>query len=157
MGNFTSTLRTSGESLTETVVDHGASIIATGGKEYTPSEYLYGQNANVLTHFDLDAAMAADDPRLAKAESVAFIQCVGSRTPERPYCSRLCCTHTVKSALSLKERNPEMDIYVLYRDVRTYGFREELYKKAREKGIIFMRYNLEDNMPDVKAADGQLR
>ena len=156
MGNFTTTLMTSGESLTETVVEHGATILATGGKEYTPSEYLYGQNPNVLTHFEMDAALEADDARLSAAQSVAFIQCVGSRTPERPYCSRLCCTHTVKSALSLKERNPEMDIYVLYRDIRTYGFREELYKTAREKGIIFMRYNLEDNMPDVKDADGQL-
>jgi len=157
MGNFTTTLMTSGESLTETVVEHGATIIATGGKEYIPSEYLYAQNPNVLTHFEMDAAMDADDPRLSSAQSVAFIQCVGSRTVERPYCSRLCCTHTVKSALTLKERNPEMDIYVLYRDVRTYGFREELYKKAREKGIIFMRYNLEDNLPDVQEADGQLR
>ncbi len=153
MGNFTTTLMTSGETLTETVIEHGATIIATGGKEYTPSEYLYGQHQNVMTHFDLDAALAADDPRLATADSVAFIQCVGSRTPERPYCSRLCCTHTVKSALSLKKRNPEMDIYVLYRDMRTYGFREELYKEARENGVIFMRYNLEDNLPDVSAAD----
>jgi heterodisulfide reductase subunit A-like polyferredoxin len=151
MGNFTTTLMTSGETLTETVVEHGGTIIATGGKEYTPSEYLYGQNPNVLTHFDLDAAMAADDQRLATANTVAFIQCVGSRTPERPYCSRLCCTHSIKSALSLKERYPDMNIYVLYRDMRSYGFREELYKKAREKGVIFMRYNLEDNMPDVSA------
>ena len=157
MGNFTSTLMTSGETLTETVVEHGATIIATGGKEYTPTEYLYGQNPNVLTHFDMDAAMNTDDERIAKAESVAFIQCVGSRTPERPYCSRLCCTHSLKSALNLKERNPDMNVYIIYRDIRSYGFREELYKKAREKGVIFMRYNLEDNMPDVSAAtDGTL-
>jgi heterodisulfide reductase subunit A-like polyferredoxin len=90
----------------------------------------------VLTHFDLDAAMDSDDPRLTTAQSVAFIQCVGSRTVERPYCSRLCCTHTVKSALTLKERNPEMDIYVLYRDVRTYGFREELYIKRPGKRAL---------------------
>jgi heterodisulfide reductase subunit A-like polyferredoxin len=111
----------------------------------------------VLTHFDLDAALDADDPRIAKAQSAAFIQCVGSRTTERPYCSRLCCTHTLKSALGLKERNPDMDIYVLYRDIRSYGFREALYKEAREKGVIFMRYNLEDNLPEVSTTeDGRL-
>jgi heterodisulfide reductase subunit A-like polyferredoxin len=157
MGNFTTTLMTAGESLTETVVEHGATILATGGKEYTPTEYLYGENPNVLTHFDLDAALDADDPRIAKAQSAAFIQCVGSRTTERPYCSRLCCTHTLKSALGLKERNPDMDIYVLYRDIRSYGFREALYKEAREKGVIFMRYNLEDNLPEVSTTeDGRL-
>ncbi len=157
MGNFTSTLMTSGETLTETVIEHGATIIATGGKEYIPTEYLYGQNSNVLTHFDMDAAMAADDERIAKAECVTFIQCVGSRIPERQYCSRLCCTHTLKSALRLKESNPDTNIYVLYRDIRSYGFREDLYKKAREEGVIFMRYNLENNMPDVSASeDGTL-
>ena len=133
MGNFTTTLMTSGESLTETVVEHGATIIATGGKEYTPSEYLYGKNPNVLTHFDLDAALESDDPRLSAARSVAFIQCVGSRTPERPYCSRLCCTHTVKSALSLKERNPEMDIYVLYRISAPTGSAKNCIKRLGKR------------------------
>ncbi len=158
MGNFTTTLMTAGETLTQTVVEHGATILATGGKEYTPTEYLYGENPDVLTHFDLDGMLKSDDERLAKAGSVAFIQCVGSRTKERPYCSRLCCTHTVKSALTLKARDPELSVYVLYRDMRTYGFREELYKEAREKGVIFMRYNIEDNLPEVRTAnDGKLR
>ncbi len=156
MGNFTTTLMTSGESLTETVVEHGATIIATGGKEYSPTEYLYGKNPNVLTHFDFDAAIEADDPRIANAETVAFIQCVGSRIEERPYCSRLCCTHTLKNAVEQKKRNPEMNIYVLYRDIRSYGFREDLYKKARELGVIFMRYNIEDNLPEVTESDGSL-
>ena len=158
MGNFTTTLMTSGESLTETIVEHGATILATGGKEYIPSEYRYGRHPNVLTHFELDAAMDADDPRLSAAGSAVFIQCVGSRTTERPYCSRLCCTHTLKSALGLKERNPQMDVYVLYRDIRSYGFRETLYQEARKKGIIFMRYNLQDNLPEVgESVDGMLR
>jgi heterodisulfide reductase subunit A-like polyferredoxin len=86
------------------VVEHGATIIATGGKEYSPTEYLYGKNPNVMTHFDFDAAMEADDSRIDEAETVAFIQCVGSRTEERPYCSRLCCTHTMKNALELKKK-----------------------------------------------------
>ncbi len=153
LGNFTTTLMTSGETLTETIIEHGATILATGGKEYEPSEYLYKENPNVLTHFDLDAAIEENDPRIQDAESVAFIQCVGSRTPEKPYCSKLCCTHTMKSALELKDKHPDLTIYVLYRDIRTYGFREELYKEARSKGIIFMRYNLEDNMPDVSVND----
>jgi heterodisulfide reductase subunit A-like polyferredoxin len=156
MGNFTTTLMTSGDTLTETVVEHGATIVATGGKEYTPSEYLYGQNPNVLTHFELDAALEKDDARIADAETVAFIQCVGSRTEERPYCSRLCCTHTLKNALELKKRNPDTNIYVLYRDIRSYGFREDMYKEARERGVIFMRYNLENNLPEVTEADGGL-
>lgn len=158
MGNFKTTLMSSGESLTETLIEHGATILATGGKEYLPSEYLYKRHPHVLTHFDLDAAMDSDDPRLSSADSAVFIQCVGSRTTERPYCSRLCCTHTLKSALGLKERNPEMDIYVLYRDIRSYGFRETIYHEARKKGIIFIRYNLENNLPQVdETDDGKLR
>jgi heterodisulfide reductase subunit A-like polyferredoxin len=156
MGNFTTTLMTSGETLTETVVEHGATIIATGGKEYSPTEYLYGKNPNVMTHFDFDSAMDANDSRIDEAETVAFIQCVGSRTEERPYCSRLCCTHTMKNALELKKRKPETNVYVLYRDIRTYGFREDMYKKARERGVIFIRYNIEDNLPDVTEVDGGL-
>ena len=81
--------------------------------------------------------------RSPKAGSAVFIQCVGSREPERPYCSKVCCTHTIKSALKLKEMNPEMDVYVLYRDIRTYGQREELYREARKQGVIFIRYGLE--------------
>jgi heterodisulfide reductase subunit A-like polyferredoxin len=149
LGNFTTTLMTSGEILTETIIEHGATIIATGGKEYQPTEYLYGKNPNVLTHFELDAAIVNKDSRIMEGKSAVFIQCVGSRTDERPYCSRLCCTHSLKSALTMKKMNPEMNIYILYRDIRTYGFREAMYKEARELGIIFMRYNLEDNMPVV--------
>ena len=83
------------------------------------------------------------------AKTVVFIQCVGSREPERPYCSKVCCTHTMKSALRLKEGNPETDVYVLYRDIRTYGQREAVYKEARERGVIFIRYDLE-HKPVVK-------
>ncbi len=86
---------------------------------------------------------------------MAFIQCVGSREPERPYCSRVCCTHSVHSALKLKEENPERDIYILYRDLRTYGEREDLYKQARQAGIIFIRYSLE-NKPRVTVDTGGL-
>jgi heterodisulfide reductase subunit A len=97
---------------------------------------------------ELDEAIRAGNPVVPAAETAVFVQCVGSRIPERPYCSKTCCTHTLKSALALKERKPGMDVYVLYRDLRSYGFREELYRKAREKGVIFIRYDLE-NRPQL--------
>ncbi len=88
------------------------------------------------------------------AGSAVFIQCVGSRIPERPYCSKICCTHSLESALALKKMNPEMDVFILYRDLRSYGFREDLYREARKQGVIFIRYDLEDP-PKLTAAEGQ--
>jgi heterodisulfide reductase subunit A len=95
------------------------------------------------------------EPFLKKMNSAVFIQCVGSREPERPYCSRVCCTHSIDNALELKKINPEMSVYVLYRDIRTYGEREYIYREAREKGIIFIRYSLEDK-PVVHLANGNI-
>jgi heterodisulfide reductase subunit A-like polyferredoxin len=148
IGNFTARLHPlkGGD---DTVIEHGATILATGGHEYRPDEYLYGEHPGVLTHLDLDQAILSDDARVRGAKSAVFIQCVGSRTDERPYCSKICCTHSLKSALELKETNPEMNVYIIYRDLRSYGFREDLYKKAREKGVIFIRYDLE-NLPRVE-------
>ncbi|RLB11775.1 MAG: 4Fe-4S ferredoxin, partial [Deltaproteobacteria bacterium] len=97
---------------------------------------------------ELDKRFIEDDTSLQDIKSVVFIQCVGSREPERPYCSKVCCTHSIKNALYLKELNPEMDIYILYRDIRTYGERERLYLEARRKGIVFIRYSLESK-PEV--------
>jgi heterodisulfide reductase subunit A-like polyferredoxin len=154
IGNFMTTLApVNGRGASE-VIQHGATIVATGGREYKPTEYLYGQHPGVLTHLDLDKAFIAKDPRLKEAKTVAFIQCVGSRIPERPYCSRTCCTHSLESALSLKEANPEMDVYILYRDLRSYGFREDLYREAREKGVLFIRYDLE-HLPELSTDDTQ--
>jgi heterodisulfide reductase subunit A-like polyferredoxin len=99
--------------------------------------------------------MAAQDALVGKAKSVVFIQCVGSREPERPYCSRVCCTHSVHTALQMKEEDPERDIYILYRDLRTYGEREDLYKQARQAGIIFIRYSLE-HKPRITAEKDSL-
>jgi heterodisulfide reductase subunit A len=93
--------------------------------------------------------------KLKGAESVVFIQCVGSRDDNRPYCSRICCTSSILQAISIKEENPETDVFILYRDIRTYGEREALYKKAREKGVIFVRYSL-DNKPKVVEVDDGL-
>jgi heterodisulfide reductase subunit A len=102
----------------------------------------------------LDEAIEANPEMAKQAKAAVFIQCVGSREPERPYCSKICCTHSVQAALRLKEINPEMDVYVLYRDLRTYGPREDLYKQAREKGVIFIRYRLDDK-PVVEEVIGE--
>jgi heterodisulfide reductase subunit A-like polyferredoxin len=152
LGNFTTTIATSGDAVVTQTVEHGATVLATGGTEYQPSEYLYSQHPDVLTHKDLDLAFENGDKRLDQAETVAFIQCVGSRIPERPSCSRVCCTHSLKAALALKKRKPDTTIFILYRDMRSYGFREDLYKEARQLGIIFTRYDLE-HMPHVTTGD----
>ena len=147
VGNFQTTVSHQGG---ESTLQHGATLIAVGGAEHKPQEYLYGQHDKVLTHLDFDAAYKNQDPRVTKAQNAVFIQCVGSREPQRPYCSKVCCTHSIKSAISLKEMNPEMNVFILYRDIRSYGLREELYRKARELGVIFIRYDLEQK-PSVQA------
>jgi heterodisulfide reductase subunit A len=131
-------------------VEHGVTIIATGGKATDTDEYLYGKNPNVTRWHDLEQ----NPKKLKDAKSIVFIQCVGSRDENRPYCSRICCTASVSQAISIKEKNPDTDVFVLYRDMRTFGERELLYKKAREKGVIFIRYSL-DNKPIVaESGDG---
>jgi heterodisulfide reductase subunit A-like polyferredoxin len=155
LGNFTSILGIGGESVTTQTVDHGVTIIATGGVEHQPDDFMYGKHPNVLTHKELDEAMTAEDARITDSDTVAFIQCVGSRNEQRPSCSRVCCTHSVKSAISLKEDKPERTVFILYRDIRTYGFREDLYRKARELGVIFIRYDLEAP-PVVAQAEDRL-
>lgn len=152
MGRFTTTL-VNGKN--ETKVDHGTAIIATGGLEYKPQQHRYGQDPRVMTALELDDALKSDAADIINCGSVAFLQCVGSRIPERPYCSKVCCTHSVKSALTLKERNPNIEIYIIYRDMRTYGLRENLYHTAREKGIHFVRFNL-DNGLEVGNGDANL-
>ncbi|WP_319522213.1 FAD-dependent oxidoreductase [uncultured Desulfosarcina sp.] len=141
VGSFVSTL-TAGDA--QTTVDHGVTVIATGAQALVPSEYAYGSSPKILTSLELDRRFIEKDPALDAMGTAVFIQCVGSRETERPYCSRVCCTHSIDNALQLKERNPDMDVFILYRDIRTYGEREYLYKEAREKGIIFIRYQVDD-------------
>jgi heterodisulfide reductase subunit A len=140
----------------EKILDHGALILATGGKEIIPKEYLYGEDSRVITQRQLEKMIHLDDKGLKDLHSVVMIQCVGSRDEEHPYCSRICCGHAVKNALKLKEKDPSMNIYVLYRDVRTYGFYETYYHEARGKGVIFVRYDME-NKPKVSLQDGNLQ
>ena len=140
VGNFKTTISNGASPST---IEHGVAILATGATEYKPDEYLYGKHAAVMTHLEMDELFKNNDQRLGNAKQVVFIQCVGSRNEEHPYCSKVCCTHTVKSAVSLKKRNPDVNVYVLYRDIRTYGKREDLYRKAREMGVLFFRYSPE--------------
>jgi heterodisulfide reductase subunit A len=145
MGNFTTKL-TSGQE-----IKHGVTIIATGAEEQKPTEYLYGQDERVMTQLELDEAIVNNDPRVKSARNIVMIQCVGSREENRPYCSRICCTKTMKLALKVKEVNPNASIIVLYRDIRTYSFNEDYYRQARENGVIFIRYEV-DNKPAVELA-----
>ncbi|MFC1919308.1 FAD-dependent oxidoreductase [Chloroflexota bacterium] len=150
VGNFKTKLleRVEGQ-ITE--IEHGVAIIACGGQVYKPNEYLYGQNPSVFTVLDMEQRIAEADPSILSSRNVVLIQCVGSREENRPYCSRICCSESVKCALSLKEVNPQANIYILYRDMRTYGFKEEYYQKARQQGVFFIRYDL-DNKPIVETS-----
>jgi len=125
-------------------IEHGVAILATGAREYQPEEYLFGEHPAVVTHSGMDALFRNKDTRIEQATGVVFIQCVGSRNAEHPYCSKVCCTHTVKSALALKEKNPAVNVVVLYRDIRTYGIREDLYREARHQGVLFFPYTPEE-------------
>ncbi len=146
VGNFVSEVEVTGEPPRR--IEYGAAILATGAKESVPAEFMYGQDERIMTHLQFETELTDRADKVKSAQSAVFIQCVGSRNEDRPYCSRVCCTHSVKNAIDLKTLNPEMNVYVLYRDIRTYGLREALYTKARELGVLFIRYDLE-NKPEV--------
>jgi len=148
LGNFKTTIESEGRTKS---IKHGASILAIGAGVYTPDEYLYGENDQVFSHIDLGGEIVKGNEAVTEAESLVMIQCVGSRCEERNYCSRVCCGHAVKNALKLKEINPDMRIYILFRDMRTYGFKEDAYREASEKGVQFIRYTPEDK-PVVETA-----
>ena len=159
VGNFKSKIRdNNNEEIAE--IEHGAVIVATGAGELETDEYLRGRDPGVVTLRELETALAGSGTeelkeKANKAQSIVLIQCVGSRCDERPYCSRICCNKSIKNALKLKERNPDTNIYILYRDVRAYGLHELDYRQAREKGIIFIRYE-EDAKPVVTNENGAL-
>jgi heterodisulfide reductase subunit A len=141
VGNFLTTVESEGM---KRQIKHGAAVLATGGDEYRPTEYLYGQDERVLTQLELEQRIVNNEAELIGARSLVMIQCVGCRNEERNYCARVCCSHAVKNALKLKERNPQMDVYVLFRDIRTYGFNEDYYREASNKDIRFIRYEPHD-------------
>jgi len=141
LGNFTTTLETEGRIKT---IKHGATVLAIGADEYKPSEYLYGQNERVFTHIEIGEEIAKGNDTITSAECLVMIQCVGSRNETHNYCSRVCCSHAVKNALKLKKINPQMRIYILFRDMRTYGLKEDFYREASDLGVQFIRYEPED-------------
>jgi heterodisulfide reductase subunit A len=151
VGAFKSTL-VSGDQSTQ--VEHGVVVVATGATEMAPTSYEYGKDRRVLTQLELSERLGNGRLKLPKKPTIAMIQCVEQRTEERPYCSRVCCATAVKNALALKERYPKARIVVLYRDMRTYGFREAAYRKAREQGILFIRYDVDQ--PPTLEANGSL-
>ena len=150
-GNFTTEVLV-GPGMYERKIDHGVTVVATGAREYQPKEYLYGQHSRVMTQLELDRLIHDRSKDVAKWNRVAMIQCVGSRNEENPNCSRICCQSAVKHALALKELNPDMELFVLYRDMRMYGMLEDYYTEARRKGILFCRYTV--NQPPQVAGNG---
>jgi len=136
--------------------EHGAVVIATGAQESTVQGYGRGEDPRVITQTELEQRISAGDEAVAEAKTVVMIQCVGSRDEERPYCSRFCCSEALKNALKILDQNPKTKIYVLFRDVRAYGFKELYFREARERGVVFLRYEPEDK-PTVETSDGQLR
>jgi heterodisulfide reductase subunit A len=146
-GRFVTTVDKKGK---ERDILHGVTVLAPGGNPIAPEEYQYGKNKNVYLWSELSEKMIKKPAAFEKADSAVFIQCVGSREPACPHCSNFCCSFTVRTAVDLKTKKPDMKIFVLYREMRTYGERENLYSEARDKGIIFIRYDL-DKKPEVKA------
>ena len=150
-GNFTTEILV-GPDMVQRKIEHGVVILATGANEYEPKadEYQYGQDDRIMTQLELAAKM--ENNELGDPETAVMVQCVGSRNEENPNCSRICCQTAVKNALHLKDMNPDMNVYVLYRDIRTYGLLEDYYTEAREKGVFFFRYDKDD--PPVVETDG---
>jgi heterodisulfide reductase subunit A-like polyferredoxin len=149
-GNFTTTLSVQGESQE---ISHGVVIVATGGEEYKPSEYLYGQHPRVMTQKEFESVLASQPDEAKLFQRVVMIQCVGSREPEYLYCSRVCCTAAIKNSLKLKTLNPNAQISVLYRDIRTFGLKETYYLKARQEGVRFFRFEREQKPQVMSQGD----
>ncbi len=149
IGKFTATLSSNGET---SQVSGGAIIVATGAEEVQPEQYRYGESENVITQHKL-SEMLNEGTYHARGKNVVMIQCVGSRNEQRPYCSRICCSMAIKNALAIKAKDPDAKVFILYRDIRTYGFREIYYKKAREAGVVFIRYT-PDAEPEVSDENG---
>jgi heterodisulfide reductase subunit A len=153
VGNFITKVTSEGRAKE---IHHGITIIATGAEEYKPTEYLYGEDDRVLTLLELEEQIAKGEEGLINSQSLVMIQCVGCRQEDRNYCSRVCCDQAIKNALKLKEINPEMDIYILFRDMRTYGFKEDYYREAADNDVRFIRYEPDDK-PQVEAAEEEGR
>ncbi|MBI2857439.1 MAG: FAD-dependent oxidoreductase [Chloroflexi bacterium] len=155
LGNF-KTVVLSLDSPAQRLIEHGVAVLATGGNEYRGREYLLGQDADVITMGDLENRIERTPDEVARLKDIAMILCVGPWKEKGFYCSRTCCTVSVKNAIKIKELNPSANVYVLHKDLRTYGFKERLYTEAREKGVIFIRFS-DDRPPSLENAGGRLR
>jgi heterodisulfide reductase subunit A len=151
VGNFVTNVKSQDRTIE---IKHGAAILATGAEVYKPTEYLYGQDDRVMTNLELEEKIVNKDEKVMNSQSLVMIQCVGCRNEDRNYCSRICCSESIKNALKLKEINPEIDIHIFFRDMRTYGFREDYYREAANKGVRFIRFE-ENDLPQVEAAEGE--
>ena len=133
-------------------IHHGVTILATGADEYKPEGFLYGQKDNIMTQRDLEFELEKKD----KFGTVVMVQCVGSRDDKHQYCSRVCCSEAIKNAIYIKEKDPESDVYILYRDLRTYTYREVFYRKARELGVKFIHFP-DEEYPEVTEENNGLK
>jgi heterodisulfide reductase subunit A len=149
VGNFRTTIRSDGD---ENQIEHGVIIVATGAAEYKPTEYLYGADPRVLTQRELEETLAKGR---FNAKTVVMIQCVGARNEERPNCARICCGQAIKNALKIKELSPDTEVHVLYKDVRTYGFKEDYYREAADNAVLFIRYD-DEHKPKVTKENEKL-
>jgi heterodisulfide reductase subunit A len=152
IGNFRSTV---GNQNHETELEHGVVVVATGADEYGPREFLYGEDQRVITQTELERKIIEGGIDWSKTQNVVMIQCVGSRDQGHDYCSKFCCAQAVKNANMILGENPSTRVFVLNKDIRTYGFREGYYTAAREQGAIFIRYD-DENMPEVEKKAGEL-
>ncbi|MHB1399620.1 MAG: FAD-dependent oxidoreductase [Trichloromonadaceae bacterium] len=153
VGNFVTKVKTEGR---VREIPHGIAILATGAQEHQPTEYLYGSSDKVLTSLELEGEIHQQSERVLGAQSLVMIQCVGCRQTDRNYCSRVCCGQSIKNALKLKELNPAMEISILFRDIRTYGFKEDSYREAANKDVKFIRFEPEAK-PLVEVAGAGLK
>ncbi len=135
-------------------IDHGVTILATGALANRPAQYGLTTMDKVVTQLDLEAVLETDEDKIKAMDQVVMIQCVGSREGDNPNCSRVCCQAAMKNAIRLKAINPAIEIFVLYRDIRTYGFQEDYYREARDQGVQFIRFALE-NRPVVREEEGR--
>jgi heterodisulfide reductase subunit A len=154
IGRFKTTVRSDDGETTE--LEHGVTVVATGGREGTPDAYLHGEDDRVVTQLELEDWIAHQPEKLSELKSIVMIQCVKPKEVENFYCSRTCCTNTMKNAIRLKMLNPACQVTVLYKDIITYGFREQFYTEARRKGVVFVRYT-DDDAPVVYHSEGGLR
>jgi heterodisulfide reductase subunit A len=157
VGNFRTVLELGSEGGKETVdLQHGAIVLATGAMAFRPDEYMYGKNERIMLQSQMEKRLAQGKYTPSDGDNIVMIQCVGSRNEEHPYCSSICCGMAVKNALKIKEMNSSANVYILYRDMNTYGFSEEYYSRARDMGVVFVRFD-RNNRPEVEEYKGGLK